>query len=106
MGHAVQEVQVLQEADEETTKRLQNSFCPPQRRRLDPEERRRRRGGVRRWLEENRVPVEEDGEDLRVAGVLTIRTPYGPEDCISSNQIILDRIQRLIQGLNQGLNQD
>ncbi|XP_044044790.1 gem-associated protein 6 [Siniperca chuatsi] len=101
MGHAVEEVAVLQEADEETTQRLQTSFLPPRTRKLDPEELRRRKGGVRRWLEKNRVPVEEEGDELRVAGVLTITAPYRPEDCCSSNQIILDRIQKLIQSLIQ-----
>ncbi|TDH15553.1 hypothetical protein EPR50_G00009890 [Perca flavescens] len=97
MGHAVQEVQVLQDADQETTQRLQSSFLPPRARPLAPEQLGQRRAGVRRWLEENRVPVQEDGEELLVAGALTIMAPYGPEDCCSSNQIILDRVQRLIQ---------
>ncbi|XP_069385742.1 gem-associated protein 6 [Paralichthys olivaceus] len=99
MGHAVEEVQVLQDADEETIDRLRASFLPQRTCSLDSEELLRRRGGVRRWLEKNRVPVEEEGEELKVAGVLTIRAPYGHEDCSSSNQIILDRIQRLIQNL-------
>lgn len=97
MGHAVEEVEVLQEADEETAERLQISFLPARTRIMDPEELRRRRGAVQRLLEKNRVPVEEEGEKLKVAGVLIIAAPYGPEDCCSSNQIILDRIQKLIQ---------
>ncbi|XP_029285885.1 gem-associated protein 6 [Cottoperca gobio] len=101
MGHAVEEVEVLREADDETTERLQTSFLPSKTRRLDPEELRKRRGGVRGWLEKNRIPVEEEGDELRVAGVLTITAPYGPEDCCSSNQIILDRIQKLIQSVIQ-----
>nr|XP_020475872.1 gem-associated protein 6 [Monopterus albus] len=99
MGHAVEEVQIQQEADEETTDRLQASFLPPKTCGLDPEDLRKRRGVIQSWLEKNRVPVEEEDDKLRVAGVLTIRAPYGPEDCSSSNQIILDRIQRLIQNL-------
>lgn len=101
MGHAVEEVEVLQEADEETTKRLQTSFLPQRTHGQDLEELRRRRGSVRRWLEKNRVPVQEEGDELRVAGVLTITAPYGPADCCSSNQIILDRIQKLIWSLTQ-----
>lgn len=97
MGHAVEEVEVLQEADEDTTERLRTSFLPPKTCKLDPEELRRRRGVIQRWLEKNRIPVEEAGDKLRVAGVLTITAPYGPEDCCSANQIILDRIQKLIQ---------
>ncbi|TKS67941.1 Echinoderm microtubule-associated protein-like 6 [Collichthys lucidus] len=96
MGHAVEEVEVLQEADEETAERLQTSFLPPRTRMMDSEELRRRRGAVRGLLEKNRVPVEEEGEELKVAGVLIITAPYRPEDCCSSNQIILDRIQKLM----------
>lgn len=97
MGHAVDEVEVLQEADQETTELLRTYFLPLRTPKLDPEDLKRRRRCVRKWLEKNRLPVEEDGNELRVAGVLTITAPYGPEDCCSSNQIILDRIQRLIQ---------
>ncbi|XP_058495695.1 gem-associated protein 6 [Solea solea] len=100
MGHAVEEVQVLQEADSETLDRLQNSFVLPKTCSLDAEELRRRRGFLQSWIQKNRIPVEEEGEELRVAGVLTIRAPYRPDDCCSSNQIILDRIQKLIQNLN------
>lgn len=100
MGHAVEVVEVLQEADEETAERLQTCFLPSKTCRQDPEELTRRRDSVRRWLEKNRVPVQEVGAELRVAGVLTITSPYGPSDCCSSNQIILDRIQKLVQGLS------
>ncbi|XP_041838290.1 gem-associated protein 6 isoform X1 [Melanotaenia boesemani] len=97
MGHAVEEVTILQEADQKTAAQLRIFFPPPTSPHLDQEELRRRRGAVRWWLEKNRVPVVEEGDELRVAGVLILTAPYGPEDCRSSNQIILDRIQRLIR---------
>ncbi|XP_069578151.1 gem-associated protein 6 [Brachyistius frenatus] len=97
MGHAVEEVKVLQAADQETARRLRTLFLPPTTPILVPHELSRRKGSVRQWLERNRIPVEEQGDDLRVAGVLTITAPYRPEDCCSSNQIILGRIQKLIQ---------
>ncbi|CAK6982665.1 gem-associated protein 6%2C partial [Scomber scombrus] len=99
MGHAVQQVEVLQDADEEMALRLQAVFTPPQTRSLDldPEQLRRRRDRVRVWLEKNRVPVQEDGDQLTVAGALILSAPYGPDDCCSANQIILDRVQRLLR---------
>ncbi|XP_061589143.1 gem-associated protein 6 [Cololabis saira] len=97
LGHAVEDVQVLQAADEETAERLQTTFLSTATVPLDPAELRARRAAVRRWLEQNRVPVVEEDEELRVAGVLTVLAPYGPDDCCSANQIILDRIQRLIR---------
>uniref|UniRef100_A0A3P8TTR2 Gem-associated protein 6 n=1 Tax=Amphiprion percula TaxID=161767 RepID=A0A3P8TTR2_AMPPE len=97
MGHAVEEVEVLQDADAETVQRLRSAFVLPKRPGLGPQELRTRKGDIRCWLEKNRVPVEEEVDKLKVAKVLTITAPYGPEDCCSSNQIILDRIQRLIR---------
>lgn len=102
MGHVVEEVEILQEANQETTRRLQTCFMPPSvvaAGQQDPEELARRRDRVRQWLEKNRIPVQEEGAELRVAGVLTIAAPYRPADCISSNQIILDRIQKLVSAL-------
>ncbi|XP_054881643.1 gem-associated protein 6-like [Poeciliopsis prolifica] len=97
LGHAVQHVEVLEEPDPDTEERLRSLLPPPEAGGPDSDERRRRRSGVRRWLQQNRVPVEEDGNDLRVARVLTIRAPYRPDDCSSANQIILDRVQRLLR---------
>lgn len=99
MGHAVEQVQILQAADQETAERLQACFLPPAIQCLSPEKLRRRKSKTRIWLRKNQVPVEEEGDNLRVAGVLTIAAPYRPEDCCSSNQIILDRIQKLIRNL-------
>lgn len=103
MGHAVVQVQVQQVADQETADRLQACFRPPTIRSLSPEKLRWKRSNIRIWLLKNQVPVEEEGDDLRVAGVLTIAAPYRPQDCCSSNQIILDRIQKLIQNLETDL---
>lgn len=98
MGHAVQQVQVLKVADQETAERFQACFLPPTIQNVSPEKL-RRRSKIRIWLLKNQVPVEEEGDMLRVAGVLTISSPYKLEDCCSSNQIVLDRIQKLIQKL-------
>lgn len=97
LGHSVEHVEVLQEADPEVERRLRSFFLPQNSLGSDPEELGRKRSGLCRWFQKNRVPVEEDGTELKVAGVLTVQAPYGPDDCCSANQIILDRIQRLIR---------
>lgn len=96
MGHAVQQVQVLKVADQETAERIQACFLSPTIQNVNPE---KLRSKIRIWLLKNQVPVEEEGDKLRVAGILTISSPYKLEDCCSSNQIVLDRIQKLIQKL-------
>lgn len=53
------------------------------------------RNGWRRII----ITEQRDSQKtLCVAGVLTIDPPYGPENCNSSNEIILSRVQDLIQG--------
>ncbi|KAJ8002160.1 hypothetical protein DPEC_G00176940 [Dallia pectoralis] len=101
-GHAVLEVEVLQEGSEETACWLRDVFTPPGGRILSPEDLRCRKESLRLWLEKNRIPVEEEGETLRVANVLTVSAPYGAGNCSSSNEIILARVQCVIES-NPGL---
>ncbi|CAM4541249.1 gem-associated protein 6 [Lepidochelys kempii] len=101
LGHAVQEVEIVNEGDDETKERLAHLFMPEESRAYGHEELEKRKSSLKTWLETNHIPVTEQGESQRtlcVAGVLTIDPPYGPEDCSSSNEIILSRVQSLIQG--------
>uniref|UniRef100_A0A8C8DHR1 AD domain-containing protein n=1 Tax=Oryzias sinensis TaxID=183150 RepID=A0A8C8DHR1_9TELE len=97
MGHAVEEVELLQDASGETGEHLWTFLNPTPPCSLDAKQTRRKRVAVCSWLRKNRVPVEEVEEEVRVAGVLTITAPYRSEDCSSSNQVILDRVQRLLR---------
>lgn len=97
LGHAVTDVQILRRGTEETERQMKSIFLPDRAQLLSAEELKSRRESLRLWLEKNRVPVTEDGEVLRVADALTISAPYGPGDCSSSNEIILARIQSLVE---------
>ncbi|XP_043400159.1 gem-associated protein 6 isoform X2 [Chelonia mydas] len=101
LGHAVQKVEIVNEGDDETKEQLAHLFMPEESRAYGHEELEKRKSSLKTWLETNHIPVTEQGESQRtlcVAGVLTIDPPYGPEDCSSSNEIILSRVQSLIQG--------
>ncbi|NWV46314.1 GEMI6 protein, partial [Daphoenositta chrysoptera] len=105
MGHAVQEVEILQEGDSAMKQRLDRILAPEESRAYSPEELEKRKNALKAWLETNHIPVGEQGElgrTLSVAGVLTIEPPYGPEQCSSSNEIILARLQGLLQGFLDG----
>ncbi|XP_075059795.1 gem-associated protein 6 [Mixophyes fleayi] len=102
MGHAVQKVEILKEPDENTEDKLLNFFghqettAPYTKKDLET-----KKLNLKSWLEQNNIPVTEQGDSmrtLRVAGLLTIDPPYGPDNCNSTNEIILSRIQGLIQG--------
>lgn len=101
LGHAVQTVEIVNEGDDEVKERLARLFMPEESKAFGHEELEKRKSSLKTWLESNHIPVTEQGESQRtlcVAGVLTVDPPYGPEDCSSSNEIILSRVQSLIQG--------
>lgn len=101
MGHAVQTVETVNEGDHRVREKLMHLFTSGDCKAYSTEDLEERKNSLKKWLEKNHIPITEQGESQRtlcVAGVLTIEPPYGPENCSSSNEIILSRVQDLIQG--------
>lgn len=101
MGHAVQTVETVNEGDQGVREKLMHLFTSGDCQAHNLEDLEKRKNSLKKWLEKNHIPVTEQGDSPRtlcVAGVLTIDPPYGPENCSSSNEIILSRVQDLIQG--------
>ncbi|XP_076990162.1 gem-associated protein 6 [Tamandua tetradactyla] len=101
MGHAVQTIETVSEGDHRVREKLKHLFMSGDCKAYSLEDLEKRKNSLKTWLEKNHIPVSEQGESQRtlcVAGVLTIDPPYGPENCSSSNEIILSRVQDLIQG--------
>ncbi|XP_073483778.1 gem-associated protein 6 isoform X2 [Aquarana catesbeiana] len=101
MGHAIQNVEAINEADDIIKKRLSNMFSLYETSLHSSEDLETRKQSLKSWLEQNNIPVTVQGDSLstlRVAGVLSIDPPYGPDNCSSTNEIILSRIQGLLQG--------
>lgn len=97
LGHAVRDVQLLRAGDDDTERKMSSLFTPAGSQEFSTEELEERKKDLRAWLEKNLIPVTDEGDILRVANVLTISAPYGPGQCISSNQIILSRVQSLVE---------
>lgn len=101
MGHAVQTVEIVNEGDHSVREKLMHLFMSGDCKAYSPEDLEKRKNSLKKWLEKNHIPITEQRDSqktLCVAGVLTIDPPYGPENCNSSNEIILSRVQDLIQG--------
>ncbi|XP_007521069.1 gem-associated protein 6 [Erinaceus europaeus] len=101
MGQTVQSVETLGEGDWRTRERLTHLFSSGHCEGYSLEDLEERKNSLKKWLEKNHIPVSELGDSPRtlcVAGVLTIDPPYSPENCSSANEIILSRVQELIQG--------
>lgn len=61
-----------------------------------------KRNVLKRWLEHMFISVSESGDYLKIDDHLVIVPPYGPENCICNNTIILDRIQKIISLMPPG----
>lgn len=60
----------------------------------------KRKNAVMQLLVENRFPVKEEGNVLRIEDTVSIEPPYYPENCISTNSIILNRIYGILTRVN------
>jgi len=102
MGHAVQDIVVVDNNVEKYRSALDNLFKPVDHVALSPEELKEKQEHLRTWLAKNRIPVQVSGENcelLVISNALTIEPPYGVKDCQSTNEIILGRIQGLIANM-------
>ncbi|KAI5101380.1 gem-associated protein 6 [Silurus meridionalis] len=97
LGHAVKDVQLIKAGDDDTDRKMKSLFTPAGSQEFSTEELEERKKDLRAWLEKNLIPVTDEGDVLRVANVLTISAPYDSEQCSSSNEIILARVQSLVE---------
>ncbi len=99
MGHALQAIVVL---DDDITKHktmFDHLFKSKQTQNASPDQLKRQRERVKSWLLKNRLPVREEENELHVCEALCIEPPYTAENCRSTNEIILGRIQGLLQNM-------
>jgi len=100
LGHAVQSIDILDVDGVDYSSQMDKLFKSSRDVTLTKDELCKRRDRLRLWLVENRFPVEimESQPDVISVGgdILLIQPPYYPENCLSTNEIILSRIQSLI----------
>ncbi|KAJ8975564.1 hypothetical protein NQ317_000248 [Molorchus minor] len=61
---------------------------------------------LKKWLKHMYIEVTESGDYLKIDDHLLIVPPYGPDNCISNNTIILDRVQKIINLMPPDFNPD
>uniref|UniRef100_A0A1B6JC68 AD domain-containing protein n=1 Tax=Homalodisca liturata TaxID=320908 RepID=A0A1B6JC68_9HEMI len=67
---------------------------------ISEEELESKRIKLRDWLLKNTIPIIESGKTLKLSDdMLIIEPPYGPEQCMSSNEIVLSKIQNLVKSM-------
>ncbi|XP_032668756.1 gem-associated protein 6-like [Odontomachus brunneus] len=55
-----------------------------------------RKNTIKQLLLENRFPIKEEGDILKIEDTVTIEPPYYPENCTCTNSIIFNRIQSIL----------
>ena len=99
MGHAVVNITTVNGQTDTHKKELDQLFRPKLIDELSAEELDQRKEKVRSWLAMNRMPVTVDGEVLNISDAAFVEPPYEAENCRSTNEIILGRIQGLIKNI-------
>jgi len=51
------------------------------------------------WLSKNNLPSEVVGEDIIIMGSVTLQPPYTESNCVANNEIILQRVEHIIQNM-------
>ncbi|XP_022087607.1 gem-associated protein 6-like [Acanthaster planci] len=101
MGHAIHTVTLVGDPTPQCLDRLNGLLqSGGQSDNLSAEEIAQRKTDLKQWLEKHHIPVALSGENsdlLSIAGALYIEPPYGVQNCVSANEIILARVQALIQ---------
>uniref|UniRef100_A0A0B6Z839 AD domain-containing protein n=1 Tax=Arion vulgaris TaxID=1028688 RepID=A0A0B6Z839_9EUPU len=102
VGASVTDVKIISEGTEIVKRSFNQLFRPAIDETLSDEALNARKLKLKAWFEKNRLPVTLGGDSqqyLTVAGVITVQPPYTEDSCLSTNEIILSRIQALINNM-------
>lgn len=101
-GSSVNSISIIDGNTEMYKAKLDAMFRPKESFSLSEEELEKRKKRLKLWLIKNRLPVQLIGnneEILSISDALFIEPPYGADNCRSTNEIILGRIQGLIKNM-------
>lgn len=101
-GSSIVEVKILDSDVEKYRVKLDSLFQAEAITELSEKDLKQRLARLKTWLEKNRLPVDvsgDHGQFLTISDALTIKPPYDAASCVSTNEIILGRIQGLIKNM-------
>lgn len=102
MAKAIKQLQVVETTNAQPG--WLNNFATKKKHEYTNEELKKRKASVVEWLNKNRVPIVENSKDgesenVHVIGGLVIEPPYEVESCQGTNEIVLERIRKLINSM-------
>lgn len=102
MKDSVVDIEKIHNADEKVKKMCSSLFRQNIDEDISESEMVGRRDKLKLWLEKNRFPVSistSDDQVLQISDALMIQPPYTDKSCLSTNEIILSRVQQLIKNM-------
>ena len=101
LSQAVQQLRVIDTTRKEPE--WLQTFALKQRHKYTEDELQNRKAKLIEWLHKNRVPILDSDEDaVQVVGGLVIEAPYDIDSCKGTNEIVLERIRKLISSMPDG----
>jgi len=102
MKDSVLDIEKIHNADEKVKKICSSLFRENVHAEFSESEVIAKRDKLKSWLEKNRFPVsvsKSDDNVLQISDALMIQPPYTDQSCLSTNEIILYRVQQLIKNM-------
>lgn len=91
LHHAIQKLTILSEEI------IESYLKRPEEPQLDKDYKEVQKKIIKKWLEHMFLTVTESGDYLKIDDHLVIVPPYGSENCICNNTIVLDKIQKIME---------
>jgi len=102
MKDSIVDIEKIHNADEKVKKMCSSLFRENVDENFSESEVIAKRDRLKLWLEKNRFPVsisKTDDNILQISDALMIQPPYTDQSCLSTNEIILSRVQQLIKNM-------
>lgn len=97
MSFNVKNIKVVQSTD--VPRIPDNLFKEDWAKYLSEEDVEKKRLQLKKWLTDNSIPIAESEKLLKLDDILSIEPPYGPENVMCDNEIVLNRIQDLVKSM-------
>ncbi|XP_034257061.1 gem-associated protein 6-like [Thrips palmi] len=97
VGHAVTSISRITVTEDVSSEPIPDEMLFVSGEQISEEEAESRRVQLKAWLCANHIPVVEDGNMLVMEDVIVIDSPYGLNQCLVSNDVIMERVHKLLK---------
>lgn len=97
VGHAITDITRITVPGDAPSEPIPDEMLFVTGEQISEEEAESRKVQLKTWLCANHIPVVEDGNMLVMEDVIVIDSPYGLNQCLVSNDVIMERVHKLLK---------